>query len=127
MSGQLVSARASSVAAAYHRLANDYVNRLVQSVVNEESDPDDSGFNTHEKPASIDLIEKENLDIQYPNEAQKKPRWSWWISPLIVSIGFSMSFVDWVFIGLLIIVVEIEFMVDCRVADLGEFDASPVT
>jgi hypothetical protein len=38
-----------------------------------------------------------------------------------------MSFVDWVFIGLLIIVVEIEFMVDCRVADLGEFDASPVT
>jgi hypothetical protein len=58
MSGQLASACASSVAAAYHRLANDYVNRLVQSVVNEESDPDDSGFNTHEKHASIDLIEK---------------------------------------------------------------------
>jgi hypothetical protein len=34
---------------------------------------------------------------------------------------------DWVFIGLFIIVVEMGFMVDCRVADLGEFDASPVT
>jgi hypothetical protein len=45
---------------------------------------------------------------------------------LIVSIGFSMSFVDWVLIGLLIIVVEMGFMVDCRVADLGEFDASLV-
>jgi hypothetical protein len=61
MSGQLVSARASSVAAAYHHLANDYVKKLVQSVVNEELDPNDYGFNTHEKPASIDLIEKRKL------------------------------------------------------------------
>jgi (2Fe-2S) ferredoxin len=73
MSGQLASAHASSIAVAYHRLANDYVNRLVQSVLNEKSGLDDSRFNTHEKPASIDLIEKENLDIQYPNEAQRKP------------------------------------------------------
>lgn len=72
MSGQLASARASSVAAAYRRLANDYVNKLVESVVNEEPDPDDSGFNTHEEPASMDLIEQENLDIQYPNEAERK-------------------------------------------------------
>jgi hypothetical protein len=34
--------------------------------------------------------------------------------------------VDWVFLGLLI-VVEVRFMVDCRVADLGEFGDSPVT
>ncbi|KAE8075602.1 hypothetical protein FH972_014298 [Carpinus fangiana] len=71
-SDQLASARASSVAAAYRRLENASVNNLVGSVVNEEPDPDDSGFNTHEEPASMDLIEKENLDIQSPNEAGRK-------------------------------------------------------
>jgi hypothetical protein len=37
-----------------------------------------------------------------------------------------LGFVDWVFFGLLI-VVEMGFMIDCRVVDLGEFDASLVT
>jgi hypothetical protein len=41
------------------------MNRLVESVVNEEPNLDDFGFNTHEEPASMDLIEKENLDIQH--------------------------------------------------------------
>jgi len=49
------------------------VNRLVESVVNEEPDLDDFGFNTHEEPASMDLIEKENLDIQHRNEVERKP------------------------------------------------------
>jgi hypothetical protein len=44
---------------------------------------------------------------------------------LIVPIEFSMSFVDWIFLMLLIVVVEIGLMVDCRVADLGpEFGRS---
>jgi hypothetical protein len=72
-SDQLASARASSVVAAFRRLASASVNSLVGSVVNEEPDPDDSGFNTHEEPASMDLIEKEKLDIQSPNEAERKP------------------------------------------------------
>ncbi|KAI4308419.1 hypothetical protein L6164_031497 [Bauhinia variegata] len=44
-SDQLISARASSVAAAYHRMTNVSSNNLERSEVIEEPDPDDSGFN----------------------------------------------------------------------------------
>lgn len=42
-------------------------------------------------------------------------------------MDFPFDCSDWVFLGLLIVVVEMGIVVDCRVADLGEFDASPVT
>ena len=71
-SDQLASARASSVAAAYRRLANASENSLGGSIVNEEPDPDDSGFNTHEEDDSMYSIEEENLDIWSPNEAERK-------------------------------------------------------
>ena len=71
-SDQLASARASSVAAAYRRLANASENSLGGSIVNEEPDPDDSGFNTREEDDSMYSIEEENLDIWSPNEAERK-------------------------------------------------------
>lgn len=71
-SDQLASARASSVAAAYGRLANASENSLGGSIVNEEPDPDDSGFNTREEGDSMYSIEEENLDIWSPNEAERK-------------------------------------------------------
>ncbi|KAK7823098.1 ubiquitin and wlm domain-containing metalloprotease [Quercus suber] len=71
-SDQLASARASSVAAAYRRLANASENSLGGSIVNEEPDPDDSGFNTREEDDSMYSIEEENLDIWSTNEAERK-------------------------------------------------------
>ncbi|XP_075670514.1 uncharacterized protein LOC142640340 [Castanea sativa] len=71
-SDQLANARASSVAAAYRRLANASENSLGGSIVYEEPDPDDSGFNTREEDDSIYSIEEENLDIWSPNEAERK-------------------------------------------------------
>ncbi|KAG6724572.1 uncharacterized protein LOC122305427 isoform X2 [Carya illinoinensis] len=71
---QLANARASSVAAAYRRLSNASVNSSGGSVVSKEPDPDDSGLNTHGKPASMDSMENENfnINIQSSNEAQIK-------------------------------------------------------
>ncbi|GMY09775.1 ubiquitin and wlm domain-containing metalloprotease [Fagus crenata] len=71
-SDQLASARASSVAAAYRRLAYASENSLGGSVVDEEPDSDDSVFNTHEEAGSMYSIKEENLDIWSPNQAEKK-------------------------------------------------------
>ncbi|KAK9284353.1 hypothetical protein L1049_023524 [Liquidambar formosana] len=49
---QLASARATSVAAAYQRLANASTNSLGVSEVHAEPDPDDSSFNLHAEPDS---------------------------------------------------------------------------
>ncbi|KAB1208766.1 hypothetical protein CJ030_MR6G024802 [Morella rubra] len=73
ISDQLASARESSIAAAYRRLANASVNSLGGSAANEEPDPDDSGFNTDEEPASMDSIEEEDLHTQSPKEAERNP------------------------------------------------------
>ncbi|GKV30778.1 hypothetical protein SLEP1_g39558 [Rubroshorea leprosula] len=67
---QLESARASSVAAAYHRLATAVANNVEASKVHEEPDPDDSEM--HEVPYSTNPVEKENLNIQGQNSAQLK-------------------------------------------------------
>lgn len=64
MSDQLESARASSVAAAYLRLANASTNKEVAEV-HEEPDPDDTESN-HE------ALLKETLDIDHPSRAQWK-------------------------------------------------------
>ena len=71
-SDQLASARASSVAAAYRRLVYASENSLGGFEVDEEPDPDDSVFNTHEEAGSMHSIKEENLDIWSPNQAEKK-------------------------------------------------------
>ena len=71
-SDQLASARASSVAAAYRRLVYASENSLGGFEGDEEPDPDDSVFNTHEEAGSMYSIKEENLDIWSPNQAEKK-------------------------------------------------------
>lgn len=66
MSDQLESARASSVAAAYLRLANASTNN---TELHKEPDPDDSESNMHEE---YDALPKKTLDINNPNRAQSK-------------------------------------------------------
>lgn len=55
------------------------------------------------------------------------------IFPLFIRFGdfdlgfeFLWVFFYWVYLGLSIVVVKMGFMADCKVTDLGEFDASPV-
>lgn len=69
MSDQLESARASSVAAAYLRLANASTNNTGVAELHEEPDPDDSESNMHEE---YDALYKKTLDINNPNRAQSK-------------------------------------------------------
>ncbi|KAK2979021.1 hypothetical protein RJ640_013655 [Escallonia rubra] len=61
-SDQLINARASSVAAAYHRLANPSTN-LLASEVDEELNPKDSGFHIHREPDHFDAVKDEELNI----------------------------------------------------------------
>ncbi|KAJ6973352.1 hypothetical protein NC653_033630 [Populus alba x Populus x berolinensis] len=73
VSNQLASARASSVAAAYHRLADASSNSLGASEAREEPDPDDSIFNMHKEPGAKGQVEKGKLDIENQHKSQWKP------------------------------------------------------
>jgi hypothetical protein len=73
VSNQLASARASSVAAAYHRLADASSNSLGASEVHEEPDPDDSIFNMHKEPGAKGQVEKGKVDIENQHKSQWKP------------------------------------------------------
>uniref|UniRef100_A0A6M2EJ12 WLM domain-containing protein n=1 Tax=Populus davidiana TaxID=266767 RepID=A0A6M2EJ12_9ROSI len=73
VSNQLASARASSVAAAYHRLADASSISLGASEVHEEPDPDDSIFNMHKEPGAKGQVEKGKLDIENQHKSQWKP------------------------------------------------------
>ncbi|KAF9669577.1 hypothetical protein SADUNF_Sadunf14G0122000 [Salix dunnii] len=73
VSNQLASARASSVAAAYHRLADASSNSSGAINVHEEPDPDDSIFNMGKEPDAKVQVEKRNADIENPHESQWKP------------------------------------------------------
>lgn len=73
VSNQLASVRASSVAAAYHRLANASSNSSRISEVHEEPDPDDSMFNMDDKPDTMDYVGKEYMDMEGSHKAQWKP------------------------------------------------------
>lgn len=72
-SDQLASARASSVAAAYRRLANESANSSGVPGMHEEPDPDDSRFSLHDRPDAIDYVREDNIDIESPHEVQFKP------------------------------------------------------
>ncbi|KAK3184453.1 hypothetical protein Dsin_031739 [Dipteronia sinensis] len=72
VSDQLASARASSVVAAYRRLASASVNSSEVSEVHAEPDPDDSGAIMHKGYDHIKSVEKDNADIESPNKAQWK-------------------------------------------------------
>ncbi|XP_059662929.1 uncharacterized protein LOC132308742 [Cornus florida] len=69
---QLANARASSVAAAYRRVADASTNILTTLHVHEERDPDDSGFGTDEEPDHMEAVDKERMDIKNQNNAQLK-------------------------------------------------------
>ncbi|KAJ6401397.1 hypothetical protein OIU84_016752 [Salix udensis] len=73
VSNPLASARASSVAAAYHRLADASSNSSGASKVHEEPDPDDSIFNTGKEPDAKGQVGKGKADIENPHESQWKP------------------------------------------------------
>ncbi|XP_011003486.1 PREDICTED: acidic repeat-containing protein isoform X2 [Populus euphratica] len=73
VSNQLAGARASSVAAAYHRLADASSNSLGASEVHEEPDPDDSIFNMHKEPDVKGQVEKGKLDIENLDKSLWKP------------------------------------------------------
>ncbi|KAK1567686.1 hypothetical protein Q3G72_015211 [Acer saccharum] len=72
VSDQLASARASSVVAAYRRLASVSANSSEVSEVHEEPDPDESGSIMHKDSDHIESVEKDNADIESPNKAQWK-------------------------------------------------------
>ncbi|CAI8597919.1 unnamed protein product [Vicia faba] len=61
-SDQLMSARESSVTAAYHRMASVVSNKLGESEVNQEPDRDDSNANIRENP---DHMESSSEEIKY--------------------------------------------------------------
>lgn len=67
---QLISARESSVAAAYYRLTNVSANKLEGSKVNQELDPD-SYFNTTEKSDCVISASKEIEDIDMAINVEK--------------------------------------------------------
>ncbi|KAJ6723770.1 ZINC METALLOPROTEINASE-LIKE PROTEIN [Salix koriyanagi] len=73
VSNPLASARASSVAAAYHRLADASSNSSGASKVHEEPDPDDSIFNTGKEPDAKGQVERGKADIENPHKSQWKP------------------------------------------------------
>ncbi|KAG5232031.1 hypothetical protein OIU76_005139 [Salix suchowensis] len=73
VSNPLASARASSVAAAYHRLADSSSNSSGASKVHEEPDPDDSIFNTGKQPDAKGQVERGKADIENPHKSQWKP------------------------------------------------------
>ncbi|CAK9161423.1 unnamed protein product [Ilex paraguariensis] len=58
-SDQLANARASSVAAAYRRVANTSAHSFETSGVREEPDPDDSGSDIHKESECMDFVRKE--------------------------------------------------------------------
>lgn len=68
---QLISARESSIAAAYHRLANVSTNKLGGSEVNQDLDPDHSSFNTGEKSDWMISASTEIEDVDMPIIAEK--------------------------------------------------------
>ncbi|KAH9793491.1 WLM domain-containing protein [Citrus sinensis] len=72
ISDQLASARASSVAAAYRRLANASANSLGVSEVHEEPDPDDSGLIMLGESHHTVSAAKGSLDIESPSRDQWK-------------------------------------------------------
>lgn len=72
ISDQLASARASSVAAAYRRLANASANSLGISEVHEEPDPDDSGLIMLGESHHTVSAAKGSLDIESPSRDQWK-------------------------------------------------------
>ncbi|OVA20037.1 PUG domain [Macleaya cordata] len=63
-SDQLASAHASSVAAAYHRLANASANSSEGYEVHEEPDPDDSVTEVHVQSDPDDSTLKENMQVE---------------------------------------------------------------
>lgn len=63
-SDQLMTARESSVIAAYHRMANVSANKPEGSEVNQELDCDYSNSNTKEKP---DHMESSSKEIEFTN------------------------------------------------------------
>ncbi|KAK2389051.1 zinc ion binding protein [Trifolium repens] len=65
-SDQLMSARESSIIAAYHRMANVSTNKSGGSEVNEEPDHDYSNANTREQP---DYMESSSGEIKYTDTA----------------------------------------------------------
>ncbi|KDP30833.1 hypothetical protein JCGZ_13776 [Jatropha curcas] len=69
---QMASARASSVAAAYLRLANESANGSGASRVYEEPDPDDSRISMHHRPEA-NYVGEDNTDIEFAHKVQFKP------------------------------------------------------
>ncbi|KAK3038919.1 hypothetical protein RJ639_027547 [Escallonia herrerae] len=69
-SDQLINARASSVAAAYRRLANPSTN-LLASEVDEKLNPSDSGFHIHREPDHFDAVRDDELNIGSGNQDEQ--------------------------------------------------------
>ncbi|XP_061343539.1 uncharacterized protein LOC133289572 [Gastrolobium bilobum] len=69
--GQVLNARESSVAAAYHRMANISANKSGESGANQELDPDYSSLNMSEKPDHMTSASKEIIDIDMPIIVEK--------------------------------------------------------
>lgn len=66
------NARATSVAAAYRRLANTSTDPSGASEVHQEPDPDDFGLGVHQVPDSMDVVGKGKPIIENPNKGQWK-------------------------------------------------------
>ncbi|KAF2284852.1 hypothetical protein GH714_031248 [Hevea brasiliensis] len=73
VSDHLASARSSSVAAAYRRLANASANSLEVHGEYKEPDPDDSRFSINNRLDIMDYVGEDNKDIENPHKVQLKP------------------------------------------------------
>ncbi|PSS16113.1 Ubiquitin and WLM domain-containing metalloprotease [Actinidia chinensis var. chinensis] len=67
---QLANARATSVAAAYQRLANASTDLLGVSKTHQDSDYVDFGPSSHREPEPMDVVEKGKLNIENSGNAQ---------------------------------------------------------
>lgn len=72
-SDQLLSARASSVAAAYHRMINVSAHKVGVSGANKEPDPDDSSHNASYEPDDLNSKSKEIIDTDMNVYSKKEP------------------------------------------------------
>ncbi|XP_028795018.1 uncharacterized protein LOC114750588 [Neltuma alba] len=72
-SDQLASARASSVAAAYYRMANASSQKASGSEVNEEPDPDDSSLIASDRTDHVNSESKEVIDMNVTSHADREP------------------------------------------------------
>ncbi|XP_021679426.2 uncharacterized protein LOC110664165 isoform X1 [Hevea brasiliensis] len=73
VSDHLASARSSSVAAAYRRLANASANSLEVHGEYKEPDPDDSRFSINDRLDIMDYVGEDNKDIENAHKVQLKP------------------------------------------------------